>query len=419
MRTTLLSALAALAVSSSALVAEPITYQGRLTDASLPATGSYDMLFRVYSAATGGDLLATAPAVTVSALDGLIVATPNFPAGTFTGATVYLEISMRQAGAQFYTRMSGRQPITPSPLAFRSLNERWTPLNTSGIRTDAAITEVVINDTSPVFGDTALTVTRVASAGELGGMYVNTTGDGTPYYGWSAGHVMLAEARAEGDTGDFVLRNDDNEWVRITEGRVGIGSPASISERLRVTGNIYATDNITAAGDLVSFGDMRLTGEATAATYQYTSPQERAYSIAPEAFHAANGTDPGVFVGITGQAYLEASVGAGSIVAGVNLPHGAVVTAVDVYVIDNTDLVDVSCSLLRRMHGASAYSGMVDVASSYASPSVVVVTDTTIVNPTIDHMNYNYSFRIYCSDWQGANTALKSVRIRYTVPGPD
>lgn len=397
--------LAAVAGTAPSALAEPVTYQGRLTDASMPATGSYDMIFRIYDAPTGGTLLATAPALTVSALDGLIVATPDFPAVTFTGATVYLDISLRQSGALLYTRLGQRQAITPAPTSlrsFRSLNERWSPLSATNIATDAGVTGVLINDTAATFSDTVFMVTRTASGGALGGMYVNTTGsDGIPYYGWSANHTMLAEARAEGATGAFTLRGSTGEWLRVVGGRLGLGTTPGATERLRVA------------------GDASVTGDVSSSAFVYATPQTRWLSIAPEDFHPAYTAQDGAFGSGNGQAYLDASVASGAITTGVYLPQGAQVTAFDAYVVDNSAAADLSISLSRRGNAANGYSSMAEVDSSGASSSVVTLTDTTITNATIDNSLFNYQVWVYCSDWQGYDLRLKAVRITYTVPGPD
>ena len=439
MRASMLAACAALATSSAILMAEPFTYQGRLTDATLPATGSYDMIFRVYSAATGGDLIASATVASVPTLDGLIIAAPDFPTGTFTGATVYLDISVRHSGATLYSRLSPRQPITPAPLAMRSLNERWTPLSATRIRTDEGVTSVVINDVSPFFGDTALMVTSETPAGSLGGMYMNTLdATGIPYYGWSANRVSLAEARVEGATNTFILRSATTDWIRIsTEGRVGIGMTPTASERLRVNGNIYSTADITAASDVVANGTVTATGsittsssiaasgnitssgEITADAYNYTSVQARAISLAPEAFHPASQAQEGFFGGGNGYAYLVDSVGSGAMTTGVCLPDGAVVTGFDVYVIDNSAVANLSISLSRRGNAASGYTNMAEVDSAGASASVVTLTDSTVLNQTIDNFTYNYKVWVYSTDWQGIDMVLKGVRIRYSVPAPD
>lgn len=55
----LLAVVMGLVLGSGALaqVQTVITYQGRLTDAGGPANGNFDMTFRIFDAATGGNLL--------------------------------------------------------------------------------------------------------------------------------------------------------------------------------------------------------------------------------------------------------------------------------------------------------------------------------------------------------------------------
>src|SRR5579859_5414492 len=68
------------------------TYQGRLNDGTNTTRGSYDLVFTVFSASSGGAAVAgplTNSAVAVS--NGLFVATLDFGVGVFTGAGRWLE----------------------------------------------------------------------------------------------------------------------------------------------------------------------------------------------------------------------------------------------------------------------------------------------------------------------------------------
>ena len=158
MRCSLHSIMGVLALSASITIAQPITYQGRLTDNGQPASASYDVHFRLFGAPSGGLQLA-AVTQTVAAIDGLFTAMPEFPAGTFTSATMYLEVAIRPSGGigPFTVLSSGRQRITPTPQAFESLADRWTLHNATSIRTDPGIATVLINTSSSVRADSALT----------------------------------------------------------------------------------------------------------------------------------------------------------------------------------------------------------------------------------------------------------------------
>ncbi|MDB6111623.1 MAG: hypothetical protein JWR69_3373 [Pedosphaera sp.] len=95
------------------------TYQGRLNDQGAPATGSYDLQFGLWTAASGpiqvGEPLTNA-AVAVS--NGLFTVTLDF--GPFPGADRWLEIGVRTNGGGAFTLLSPRQAITPTPKAIYS-----------------------------------------------------------------------------------------------------------------------------------------------------------------------------------------------------------------------------------------------------------------------------------------------------------
>lgn len=76
------------------------TYQGRLTDAGVPATGSYDMQFTLFGASTGGSVVGSPVTVSpVAVASGLFTASLDFGASAFTGSKRWLEIGVRPAGS--------------------------------------------------------------------------------------------------------------------------------------------------------------------------------------------------------------------------------------------------------------------------------------------------------------------------------
>ena len=93
------------------------TYQGRLDDGAGPATGSYDLTFALYDAASGpaqvaGTLTNTATLVS----NGLFTVTLDF-GNQFPGADRWLEIAVRTNGAALFTTLDPRQRITAAPYA--------------------------------------------------------------------------------------------------------------------------------------------------------------------------------------------------------------------------------------------------------------------------------------------------------------
>lgn len=102
------------------------SYQGKLTDAGVPATGNYDLQFRLFDTSPVGTGLqqGTAlmlPAVSVEA--GIFTVTLDFGANVFDGSPRYLEIGVRPAGSPAtFSLLAPRHPITSSPYAVQTLN---------------------------------------------------------------------------------------------------------------------------------------------------------------------------------------------------------------------------------------------------------------------------------------------------------
>ena len=105
--------------SPAAAQGTAFTYQGRLNAGTDPANGLFeDMRFHIYSAASGGTLIAgpvtNAP---IAVTNGLFTVGLDFGAGVFTGSSNWLQIGVRTNGAPAYTGLSPRQQLTPTPYA--------------------------------------------------------------------------------------------------------------------------------------------------------------------------------------------------------------------------------------------------------------------------------------------------------------
>jgi len=100
------------------------TYQGKLVDNGAPASGTYDLEFRLFDAPAGGvqqGSSITADDVVVSS--GIFTVSLDFGAAVFPGASRWLEISVRPgASTGEFTLLTPRQPVTSTPYAVRSLN---------------------------------------------------------------------------------------------------------------------------------------------------------------------------------------------------------------------------------------------------------------------------------------------------------
>lgn len=101
------------------------TYQGKLTDANINATGAYDLLFKLFDQPTGGSQIGSNfTADDVNVASGVFSVTLDFGTSAFTnGSARYLQIEVRPgASSGAYTVLVPRQLITSAPHAIQSLN---------------------------------------------------------------------------------------------------------------------------------------------------------------------------------------------------------------------------------------------------------------------------------------------------------
>jgi hypothetical protein len=99
------------------------TYQGRLSDTNLPANGTYDFEFKLFTALGGGTQEGTTRQfLGISVTNGVFSVVIDFGAGAFPGADRFLEIAVRQAGSGSFTTLSPRQQVNPTPYAINAAN---------------------------------------------------------------------------------------------------------------------------------------------------------------------------------------------------------------------------------------------------------------------------------------------------------
>jgi formylglycine-generating enzyme required for sulfatase activity len=99
------------------------SYQGRLLEVGAPANGRYDLQFTLFDAEIGGSPCAvtlTNAGVVVS--NGLFTTTLDFGVNVFSGASCWLENSVRPAGSPSgFVTLIPRQLLTPTPYAIYAL----------------------------------------------------------------------------------------------------------------------------------------------------------------------------------------------------------------------------------------------------------------------------------------------------------
>jgi hypothetical protein len=103
------------------------TYQGKLIDSGTPASGNYDLTFKLFDTATvssGSQKGATLSLTNVAVTSGIFTVQLDFGAcaSCFNGANRFLEISVKPTSGSTFTTLSPRQPITSTPYTIKSLS---------------------------------------------------------------------------------------------------------------------------------------------------------------------------------------------------------------------------------------------------------------------------------------------------------
>lgn len=124
-------------LSAQTPVGTGFTYQGRLTDAGNPASGSYDFRFTLFDAPTGGSTVgAPFTANGVAVAQGLFASVLDFGPAAFAGQARWVQVEVRPAGGGAYTALAPRQELTPAPYSLfssRTDPAHLTVLNASNL----------------------------------------------------------------------------------------------------------------------------------------------------------------------------------------------------------------------------------------------------------------------------------------------
>jgi len=98
------------------------TYQGKLVESGANVSTPRDLKFKLFDDESNTQIGSDVIFPNQSIRDGIFNVILDFGSAVFTGAPRSLEISVSQPGANAYTPLSPRQPITSTPYAVRSLN---------------------------------------------------------------------------------------------------------------------------------------------------------------------------------------------------------------------------------------------------------------------------------------------------------
>jgi hypothetical protein len=451
----------ALAAHWVAAQSTAITYQGEISQFGQPATGSYDLRFKLFDSSVGGTQVGSTVCVdNVTVADGRFTAAIDFGQQFAATAPRFLEIDVRPGDAGTcaittgYTTLTSRQALTTTPRAAAAnvANALAAP--------DGAPSQAVFVDNAGNVGVGTTAPTELLDVRTPTGAYfkVDTANGDLRMNGGPDGHAGLFSDGPS--TGSFAILSAQGARLQLSNnGNVGIGT-ASPQARLHVVGGdlmagaqgqewlfhtrssfgsdfLQITDydngtpqfqrglvltplgrvgiNTTApAATLHVVGSARVDGSITIGT------QTRHLTVHGSAFRQANPTAGGA---IFDQRGVRSTIGSGGqdFWAPVNLPNGANVTEVRIAFIDN--ILNQS-AFISVGYGRSDFQGgtleLATVDSSLFNNSTLAREwSTNIIDyPTVDNATHSYWLRATIPGTTSAEGRLFNVRITYTVTSP-
>jgi hypothetical protein len=232
------------------------TYQGKLTEAGTPASGTYDMQFKLFdtvTVGTGTQQGTTLVNPTVQVAAGSFSVTLNFGAPVFDGTARFLEIGVRPAGsANPYTVLAPRQTLTSSPYAIQTLNaqqlgglpaSRYVAADGNGnvgIGTNAPLTKIDVRGSLTLDpGSNPTLFTSAASTEQNRYLHLINSPLAPSASGLKAGGILVSDAFDFANPGktDLIVKGQMSIGSPTLLGRLHVSSPGSISDILLSTGS--------------------------------------------------------------------------------------------------------------------------------------------------------------------------------------
>jgi len=412
--------------------AEPFVYQGYLEDNGAPANGVYDMLFEIYSAPVAGGLRGADSANDVVVEDGLFSVEIDVSAGgTFADDSRWLQISVSPDGVPGTTTLSPRQFVGSVPFATVDLNEPWTrtPSPDEYLAFGAATQEeVVLINRATRIGQEVFGIGGDTDG--FAGMYASTTmSAGDPFYGYSAGGDVDAYHYYDGN--DDTLRFFVDGGVRMNMGAsfvdvltdFAVKSGGSTKLMVDRAGDAIQIGDTSGTTDIDMVGDPDVFGTLGANDFVYNlaGGEPRSTTVFGTEFVALDTR----FNDVIHFPSLNLTTGAssGELRAQVELPTGAEVQSMVVYVNDQSSTRNITVQLGRQTlsnplaPSAELVAAFATSVSGFRSPTsggFASATNAQTVGP--DDAFYLTVF----GDFNASNAlAIRGVRIDYTVTKPD
>lgn len=208
-----------LAVSALGQTTE-FTYQGSLKTGGVNANGSYDFIFALFDAASGGSPLGSQLIRDgVPVTDGLFVVNLDF-GSQFPGANRFLQISVRQQ-PNIHTQLAPRQQIRSVPYSIKSLNSENAMTSTNALQLGGVAANQYV-----LTGDARLSDARNPLPGSQNYIQNTTPGGGSNFNVNGTGSANILNAATQFNLADGrILSNGgtNNLFAGINSGSANTG----------------------------------------------------------------------------------------------------------------------------------------------------------------------------------------------------
>jgi len=160
------------------------TYQGKLMDGGAPANGNYDMVFSVYTAASGGTFMGSTTVAGVPVSGGLFTTQVDLGVQRYGTLDLWLQVQVRPAGTATYTTLMPRQRVTGAPYSVQTRGLHVDSSSHVGIGTTSPQQQLAVVDTDAL----PMRIQRVNSSATASAAALELLGDvsGTPEPGLGA-----------------------------------------------------------------------------------------------------------------------------------------------------------------------------------------------------------------------------------------
>ena len=214
------------------------TYQGQLDSGSIPANGSFDLTFSLFTASSGGSPAfgpLTNTAVGVS--NGLFAVTLDFGSGVFTGVNYWLELGVRSNSGGSFTILTPRQQLLPTPYAIFA--------NTSSNLSGTVNNSQLANSSVTVSAGTGLsgggTVALGGSTSLTNAGVTSLTGNADITASPASGAVTLGDTAVSANTANRIVKRDGSG--NFSSGSIALSGNLTLPATTASTGIIFSGAN--------------------------------------------------------------------------------------------------------------------------------------------------------------------------------